>query len=84
MGYREIWEKWKGDIPPMGMNLAIFVLIICIILPGFGTIAMMIISNSYNKRDFLIVAILQLISTFIIIGWVWSIYWGFIGIQKAS
>ena len=67
-------------MPSSDVGLLFFVL--CCILPGVGTI----ISAFFDKlRDTngvhvptVIVGILQLCLSWLVIGWVWSCYWGFL------
>lgn len=84
MGFNEYWEKWKGQIPSTTQVLAIVILIVCIIWPGMGTIIMMCIVSCNEWTDYVIVALLQFFGAIIIIGWIWSIYWGILCLQKAS
>lgn len=75
-------EKIIRTIPELPQGLAIVILICNIFFPSSGTFYMACIGDKLRKTQFY-VAILQLISTPIIIGYVWSIYWGVKSYQKS-
>lgn len=74
-------NKWKAEIPSCDKVVAIVLLVINIIFPGIGTAVMSCIGGF--KPWTLLVAILQLLTAFIIIGWIWSIWWGIICLEKS-
>jgi hypothetical protein len=77
-----MFEQWKADIPVLSRGLAIFVLILNIILPPFGTVMLACVGTEF-KTSQLIVALLQLLTAGIIIGWIWAIWWGIITVEKS-
>ena len=56
--------------------------IICavnIILPGVGTIIAVVVADRYiSNKTQLLVGVFQLLTAYIIFGWIWSIYWGYL------
>lgn len=77
-----VLEEIQGEIPSTTQVTAIILLIINIFFPGWGTIIMSFIGGFKVKT--LIVGILQFLTAFIIIGWIWSIWWGILCLQKSS
>ncbi len=77
-----ILDEIKAEIPSTSTVIAIVLLIINIFLPGVGTIVMAFL-DGFKLRT-LIVGILQFVLTFVIIGWIWSIWWGILCLQKAK
>ncbi len=77
------FEQLKGKLPSVNKVMAITLLVLNIFLPGVGTLICACIGPKF-ETDNLIVGILQLLFAGCIIGWVWSIWWGIIILQKAS
>ncbi len=77
-----ILDEIKAEIPSTSTVIAIVLLIINIFLPGVGTIVMSFL-DGFKLRT-LIVGILQFVLTFVIVGWIWSIWWGILCLQKAK
>ena len=77
------FEQIKGKLPTLNKVLAIVILVLNIILPGIGTIICSLIGPKF-ELDNLLVGIVQLLLAVCIIGWVWSIWWGIIVLQKSS
>ena len=80
--FSEKWEYIKKNIPALPLNLAIMIFISNLLFPPSGTFYLSIIGNGFRKSQ-LIVGLIQLISIFFIIGWPWSIYWGYLTIKKS-
>ena len=70
------------DVPKVEQNYSTCCLILNIFLPGVGTVAAYY-RDSSNKNQILI-GILQIIFWFMIVGWIWSIYWGCLIYDKAN
>ncbi|KAL0483513.1 hypothetical protein AKO1_014553 [Acrasis kona] len=68
-----------SKIPKLEETMALVVLILNIIFPGIGTIVAAILTDSDEKRKWnLIFGVLQILLSFLLIGWLWSILWGVI------
>lgn len=79
-----VWARWQSEVPGTNIAVAIIILILCILWPGLGTVIMMFITNFSYVVDHLIVALLQFFTACIVIGWIWSIYWGILCIMKSG
>jgi len=66
-------KKWIPNVGNSTWGLVIF--IIDIILPGIGTLIAGCVGN--HPKSF-IIGILQLILACLLIGWIWSIIWGYL------
>ena len=74
-------KKSQSSIPETSKNNAIVLLIINILFPGIGTCIMACL-NKFSCTC-LIIGMLQIITTFLLIGWIWSIWWGVLCLQKS-
>lgn len=68
-------EKEYDDVPKLNTCVALFILILNIFLPGFGTMFLACISGN-DCCGWWCKGVLQFILFPIIIGWVWSIMTG--------
>ena len=76
-------DSWKAELPVMPKGLAIVLLVINIFFPGIGTILASALGNECRPFNIL-VGLLQILTAGIIIGWVWSIWWGLIMVEKSN
>ncbi len=79
---KNIFAIWKADIPSLSQVVAIILFILNIIFPGIGTILSSFLGGGFRPWQ-LLVGFLQLILTILLIGWIWSIYWGFLMFEKS-
>ena len=72
----ELWEI-VSDVPRLTGVWPYVVCILCIVLPGSGTMISSCVgyTTSWSKTQ-LFVGILQMLTAVYIIGWLWSIWWG--------
>ncbi len=77
------FEELKGKLPTLNKVMAIVILVLNIFFPGVGTLICACIGPKF-ETDNIIVGLLQLLLAGCIIGWIWSIWWGIIVLQKAS
>ena len=77
----DLFNKWKNDLVPVQAPMGIVLFIVNIFLPGIGTIINSFMSSSL-RSDTLLVGLLQLLTAIIIVGWIWSIYWGYLMYQQ--
>lgn len=82
MGITELYNELAGEIPSTDTVVAVILLIINIFFPGWGTFVMAFIGG-FKVRT-LLVGIVQFFTAFIIIGWIWSIWWGILLLQRAK
>jgi hypothetical protein len=78
-----MFENWKADIPSLSKGTAIFILVLNIVAPPFGTLLLSCLGGEFKPTQ-VVIAILQLLTLGIIIGWIWSIWWGILTVEKAN
>jgi hypothetical protein len=69
------FKYFMQTIPILPFNLALMILLCNICFPSLGTFYMACIGNKPKKIQ-IIVGIIQLFLTPLIIGYIWSIFWG--------
>ena len=80
---KEIW-RLISDVPKLNKVLAVVFAIINLILPGFGTMfAACFTQEQEVSKAQIAIGFIQLFTSAIIIGWIWSIYWGYLMVTKA-
>lgn len=70
------------DVPKVDEPFPIVCFILNIVFPGFGTILCGIVGGMHMKS--IIYGILQMVLASVLIGWIWSILWGYIIYKRAS
>ena len=73
--------KLKDELTPMKSPMGVILFIVNIILPGIGTIINSFMGSKFNSTN-CIVGLVQLLTCIIIIGWIWSIWWGIVMLQS--
>ena len=76
-------ESWKEDIPVLPRGVAIILIIMNIFIPSSGTLLLACLGNEFKPTQ-IIVALLQFLLTGILIGWIWSVWWGILIVEKSS
>jgi len=72
-------------IPVLPEFSALCCSVVNVLLPGIGTIfATLITTRECNYSTQLVIGLLQLLTCIYIVGWLWSIYWGYLMIQAAE
>ena len=61
-------EKW----------VAIVMCILNVLLPGVGTMIAACAGSGVVKKAQIVIGLLQFFTAYILIGWIWSIYWGYL------
>lgn len=82
MGLATLLAELQAEIPSTTQVIAIILLIVNIFLPGWGTFVMGFLNGVKTKT--ILVGIVQFFTAFLIIGWVWSIWWGIICLTKSK
>ncbi|KAG2372865.1 hypothetical protein C9374_013072 [Naegleria lovaniensis] len=62
-------------IPKLDGNWHITILILNIIFPGIGTLVAACVSKKKKKYS-IIFGLLQFFTSFLLVGWIWSVVWG--------
>lgn len=76
------WSESKAEIPATTTLPALILLILNIFAPPIGTLIMSFMGGFKVKT--LLVFFLQILLFPILIGYIWSIYWGIIVLQKSK
>ena len=71
------------EIQPVKAPWPLIMLVLNIIIPGTGTMMNACMGERFSCTSIL-VGLLQLLLSYILIGWVWSIWWGILIIEKAG
>jgi len=66
-------------VPTLDTNWGTGMLIVNILLPGVGTLVAGIKSE---RNTTMVIGVLQFITSFLLVGWIWSIYWGYLIYKK--
>ena len=70
-------------VPSVNKYVGIAVFVFNLVLPGFGTgIAACAAEGPVSKLQ-LAIGLFQFLTTYILVGWIWSIYWGWLIVSKA-
>ena len=74
------------DIPTVKRSPnGILALVLCILLSGIGTIIVGAIDDrGNNKKNIIIVGILQVLLSFIFVGVIWAIIWGILVFVRSN
>ena len=78
----KVWDLIR-DVPYVSQVAAVIFAILNLILPGFGTMFASCSSTGPVSKTQLTIGIIQFLTTYILIGWAWSIYWGYLIVMKA-
>lgn len=76
-------ENWKSDIPILPRGLAILLFILNIIVPPIGTFLLCCLGSELKPLQ-LGIGLLQLLLMPLVIGYIWSIWWGIVILDKSS
>ena len=69
------------ELAPVKSPMHIVLLILNIIWSGLGTMINSCMGSKFNSTCFL-VGLIQWLTAFCLVGWIWSIYWGILIFQK--
>ena len=79
---KQVWLL-VSDVPYVSKPVAIIAAILNFLLPGFGTVLAACMASDNVSKTQLCVALVQFLTSWILIGWIWSIYWGYLLVMKA-
>lgn len=81
-----VWS-YVSDVPKVTLPVAYICAFVNVILPGFGTIIAAFASTSTSQsavsKTQLAIGAMQFMTMLALVGWVWSIYWGWLIVQRA-
>ena len=78
-----VWEL-VTDTPQIGIVYAYICLVLNIFFPGVGTMICACLGDSNINKTQLGVGITQLLTSVYLIGWISSIYWGYLIVKKSK
>ena len=78
---KQAWDLIH-NVPKVNQYVGIAVFVFNLILPGFGTAIAACAGESVSKLQ-LAIGLFQFLTTYILVGWIWSIYWGWLIASKA-
>ena len=78
-----VCDSLKDHISPVQSPWSLVQLVLNIVFPGTGTLLNSCMAPKFNATTF-IVGVLQIILAYVIIGWVWSIWWGILIVEKSK
>ena len=73
-------------MPKLAKYFAVFFAILNVILPGFGTMFAACLDTSGStevSKAQIVIGLVQFLTSYIIIGWIASIYWAYLMVIKA-
>mmetsp|Transcript_68433 Transcript_68433/g.142704 ORF Transcript_68433/g.142704 Transcript_68433/m.142704 type:complete len:92 (+) Transcript_68433:60-335(+) len=77
----DVWEEITQQKPAeVAKGMGILCLILNIFLPGIGSI---VAGAMGNKVSTMIIGLLQIVTCWFILGWIWSVWWGILIFMKA-
>ena len=79
---KKVWQLIT-NVPFVSKPAAIGQAVVNLVFPGVGTMIMACSSSENVSKTQLSIGCLQLLTSFIIIGWLWAIFWSFLCVQKA-
>ena len=81
---RDIWEIISHNtIPRLNKVLAVICAFLNLIFPGLGTLVAACAASDTTPKIQLFIALLQFLTSVLIVGWIWAIYWGYLFCHKA-
>ena len=79
---KRIWELIT-NVPQVSVLVACLTAVLNVILPGVGTMIIACAPKETTSKTHLVIGILQFLTSFLIIGWIWAIYWSYLVAMKA-
>ena len=67
----------------MNKYVGIAVFVFNLVIPGLGTAIAACANDGPVSKLQLAIGLFQFLTTYILVGWVWSIYWGWLIVSKA-
>ncbi|MES1912233.1 MAG: hypothetical protein MHM6MM_004544 [Cercozoa sp. M6MM] len=68
-------------VPKVSETMGVICFILDIFLPGIGTL---LAGATEGKTDTMIIGVLQFFLAVFLVGWLWSIYWGYLIWKKSK
>ena len=78
---KQMWAL-VTKLPVIGSPWQYLIFLINLLLPGIGTMIASCFGTPCSKTQF-VIGIAQLFTSYILVGWIWSIYWGCLIVSKS-
>ena len=72
-----------SNVPYVSKPVAVVAAIFNLLIPGFGTVIASCAADQNVSKTQLLIGLLQFLTSFVLIGWIMSIYWGYLICTKA-
>ena len=79
---RQVWTL-VSNVPLVVKPVAFVCAFLNVFIPGFGTLIAACAADDTVSKTQLAVGFVQFFTSFIIVGWLFSIYWGYLIVMKA-
>mmetsp|Transcript_31596 Transcript_31596/g.48305 ORF Transcript_31596/g.48305 Transcript_31596/m.48305 type:complete len:109 (-) Transcript_31596:93-419(-) len=79
---KQIWAR-VTDVPEVSLVVAIISAILNVFIPGLGTTVTACAAKENVSKTQLMMALVQFFTTYVLVGWVLSIYWGYLIVMKS-
>lgn len=79
---KQVWEQ-VTNVPKVSKPVAFVAGGMNVILPGWGTMVAACAASENVSKTQLTIGILQFLTSWMLIGWILSIYWGYMIVMKA-
>ena len=80
---RQVWEL-VSNVPLVSKPVAIVAAVMNVLLPWFGTAIAACASEDIVSKGQLTIGLIQFLTSFVLIGWIMSIYWGYLIFMKSQ
>ena len=79
---RQVWEA-VSNVPYVSKVVAVIAAVLNFIFPGFGTMVAACAAQDSVSKTQLVMALIQFLTSVVLIGWFLSLYWGYLIVKKA-
>ena len=78
-----VWELCS-DVPALGNIWAYICFILNVFVPGVGTMLCGCLGDANMNKTQMLIGIVQLLTSVYLLGWVVSVYWGYLIVKKSK
>jgi hypothetical protein len=79
---KQVWDM-VTNVPTVSKPVAFVSATFNVILPGWGTMIAACAATENVSKTQLTIGLFQFLTSFVLIGWILSIYWGYMIVMKA-
>ena len=80
------WLFWRlvTQVPKVAIHFAAIAAFLNFIIPGFGTIFAACMDEGLTvSKTQIVIGVAQFLTSFLIIGWILSLYWGYLIVMRS-